>query len=139
MAIVVPIELILVGDGLLLGQSQLEALRLLIVKGPCRLLPSFLHGGHAAALIFDRFKLAPELLELLLSVQKLLLWLGSRQLYLHLGIHLVAEVQLQVVLKMESLDLLLQIIEEVEALAELNVPVKGVGQTETNLLQVEVA
>ena len=87
---------------------------------------------------FDLFDLSLALLGLSHVFGSLSL-LGALDVDLHVLRDLIREFELELVLQLQGLDLLLQVVQEVEALRELDVPHEGVGETEADLLEVQVA
>lgn len=69
-----------------------------------------------------------------LNVSLLLAFLGTLDVNLHFRWYLVWKVKFKLILKLQSLNLLLKIVQEVETLRKRNVSVKGMGQAETYLL-----
>ena len=65
--------------------------------------------------------------------------LGTLDVDFHVLGDLIGEFEFQLVLQLQGLDLLLEVVQEIEALRELDVPHEGMRETEADLLEVQVA
>jgi hypothetical protein len=87
---------------------------------------------------FELFDLALALLGLSHVFGSLSL-LGTLDVDFHVLGDLIGEFEFKLVLQLQGLDLFLEVVEEVEALRELDVPHEGMRETEADLLEVQVA
>ena len=65
--------------------------------------------------------------------------LGTLDVDFHVLGDLIGEFEFKLILQLQGLDLFLEVVEEVEALRELDVPHEGMGEAEADLLEVQVA